>query len=104
MKNLNNLTCLLLFMLCLFRSSFTKTESPKIVDNLNMVRFLSGKKFFRVDPSKIGTLSDDQFLERIQFDYTLKCLSVKDSLCTIEDVGFSLNFFCITRIYSKTVL
>lgn len=54
-----------------------------------------GKLFLSVDPMHLDNLTDDQFLERIQYDYTRKCLGKKDSLCTIENDGFRISLFCI---------
>ncbi len=56
---------------------------------------LPGKQFLATAPACLDSLSDDRFLERIQYDYTRRCLSNKDSLCTIENDGFRISLFCI---------
>ena len=53
------------------------------------------KQFLIVGPLSLNDLTDDQFLERMQFDYTRKCIEKKDSFCTIENDGFRINLFCV---------
>ncbi len=56
---------------------------------------IPGKEFLATDCTLLESLTDDQFLERIQYDYTRKCLGRKDSLCTIENDGFRISLLCI---------
>ena len=47
--------------------------------------FLEGKEYLNLDPKQLEQLSDDQFLERIQYDYTKNCLLNKDSIAVVEN-------------------
>lgn len=49
------------------------------------------KKYLTVAPSQLEKLTDDQFLERIQYDYTKLCLETKDSIVTVEIDGYIIN-------------
>jgi hypothetical protein len=48
-------------------------------------RLLSKKEYLNVDVNHLNQLTDDQFLERVEYDYTRKCLKNKDSLVIIEN-------------------
>ncbi len=71
------------------------TGSQNIANLLGNAPKLPGKHFLATDPVQLEELTDDQFLERIQYDYTRRCLQKKDSLCTIENDGFRINLFCV---------
>ncbi len=70
-------------------------STKSIAENLADASKMPNKQFLALDPSLLEDLSDDQFLERIQYDYTRNCLGRKDSLCTIENDGFRISLFCI---------
>jgi hypothetical protein len=74
---------------------FNPTSAESVAEELAMAGKLPGKQFLSVDSSRLDRLTDDQFLERIQYDYTRKCLEKKDSLCTIENDGFRISLFCV---------
>lgn len=57
--------------------------------------FLEGKEYLNLDPKQLEQLSDDQFLERIQYDYTKNCLLNKDSIAVVENDGYRINLFCV---------
>jgi len=66
-----------------------------IVTQLSNAGLQRNKYFLATDSNCLNQLTDDQFLERMQYDYTRKCLEKKDSLCTIENDGFRINLFCV---------
>ena len=72
-----------------------KLSQLSIAECLSNASKIQGKEFLVLDPSSLKELTDDQFLERIQYDYTRKCLGRKDSLCTIENDGFRIGLFCV---------
>jgi hypothetical protein len=49
------------------------------------------KKYLTVAPSQLEKLTNDQFLERIQYDYTKLCLETKDSIITVEVDGYMIS-------------
>jgi len=56
---------------------------------------LKEKEYLTINPKQLGQLSDDQFLERIQYDYTKNCLSNKDSIAVVENDGYRINLYCV---------
>lgn len=52
---------------------------------------VAGKRYLATHPSQLQNLTDDQFLERIQYDYTKLCLQTKDSVVTVEVDGYNIN-------------
>jgi hypothetical protein len=59
-------------------------------------RFLKQKEHLSLDINRLNELTDDQFLERIQYDYTKGILNKKeDSIIVIEKDGYRINLFPI---------
>lgn len=61
------------------------------INEFQLFKSIPGKKYLHVHPSGLEHLTDDQFLERIQYDYTKLCLSTKDSIVTVEVDGYIFN-------------
>ncbi len=59
------------------------------------VRFLPKKEHLNVGVNHLNQLTDDQFLERIEYDYTRNCLKKKDSIAITENDGYRINLFCV---------
>lgn len=70
-------------------------NATRYVDVLSAARFLPGKEFLGLDSSRLESLSDDQFLERMQYDYARLCLKEKDSVATVENDAFRINLYCV---------
>lgn len=69
------------------------SSSKPVVSLLKDAHKLPNKSFLTIDALKLGRLSDDQFLERIQFDYTKNCLDHKDSIAVVENDAYRINLF-----------
>ena len=101
----------LLFLQCFFLNAQTgnieqnsvqisqcvKVESAAIIikDPLASARLLPGKKHLALDVNELEKLTDDQFLERIQYDYSRNCLKDRDTIATTENDGYRINLFCL---------
>ncbi len=70
-----------------------KINNTKQVYRLSGTKITATKNHLTVSPLHLEKLSDDQFLERIQFDYTKLCLEKKDSVVTAEIDGYNINLF-----------
>lgn len=99
MKALGNkiiIYCLLLF---LFQVSLNKCSAQeiekKIKSEITNAPFLKGKEHLKLDSNKLDNLTDDQFLERIQYDYTKDCLLNQDSIAIVENDGYRINLYCV---------
>jgi hypothetical protein len=57
--------------------------------------FLENKAYLNINIKQLNRLSDDQFLERIQYDYTKNCLLNKDSIAVVENDGYRINLYCV---------
>jgi hypothetical protein len=57
--------------------------------------FQTKKVYLNLDVNRLNELTDDQFLERIQYDYSKNCLLNKDSIAIIENDGYRINLFCV---------
>ncbi len=72
-------------------------EKPEIKKDKQLfdTQFLTKKDYLSLDIHRLDELTDDQFLERIQYDYTKNCLTNKDSIAIVEHDGYRINLFCI---------
>ena len=86
---------LLLSLLVLVNSSCKKNDEVKEEDILFNTPSLSKKEYLSSDVKSLDLLTDDQFLERIQYDYTKNCLTNKDSIAIAENDGYRINLFCV---------
>lgn len=84
-------TVAIILMMMVFSPISACTDSD--VENTRLK--IEDKPFLTQDPTTLESLSDDEFLERIQYDYTRRCLAVKDKDCTIERDGFRVGLLCI---------
>tara|TARA_B110000902_G_scaffold265260_1_gene349038 strand:- start:384 stop:1844 length:1461 start_codon:yes stop_codon:yes gene_type:complete len=73
------------------KSSVVENDDLFFINN----KLIQEKSFLQRDTLKLEELSDDQFLERIQYDYTKSILTKKDSIATTEKDGYKINLFCI---------
>ncbi|UAM97998.1 hypothetical protein K8354_17210 [Polaribacter litorisediminis] len=93
MKSVHNIYFLLLLLIVTIsckNNEELKKETP-LFD-----RERSHKKdFLTIDTHRLDELTDDQFLERIQFDYTKNCLTNKDSIAIVENDGYRINLFSV---------
>ena len=73
------------------------TEKPNKINNdlVNTVHFKTQKEHLKLDAKELDKLTDNQFLERIQYDYTKNCLIDKDSIAIVENDGYRINLFCV---------
>lgn len=62
---------------------------------ITSIQFNTEKKHLKLDVNHLDQLTDDQFLERIQYDYTRNCLKNKDSVAITENDGYRINLFCV---------
>ncbi len=72
----------------------TAEAISKFNDETDIFKFFKEnkkKKYLTVAPSELEKLTDEQFLERIQYDYTKLCLETKDSIVTVEVDGYIIN-------------
>lgn len=54
------------------------------------------KPYLFIDTLELQKLSNDNFLERIQFDYTMEFIKkLSDTVLTIEKEGYAINLFCV---------
>ncbi|WP_395050938.1 glucoamylase family protein [Flavobacterium sp.] len=81
-------------LLTLYISCTVKPQIKKD-DKLFDTHFLTKKDYLSLDTHRLDELTDDQFLERIQYDYTKNCLIDKDSIAVVENDGYRINLFCI---------
>lgn len=54
-----------------------------------------GKEHLCINSKQLDKLSDNQFLERIQYDYTKNCLMNIDTIAVVENDGYRINLYCI---------
>lgn len=59
------------------------------------IQFQSDKAHLNLDIRHLDQLTDDQFLERIQYDYTRNCLKDKNAIAITENDGYRINLFCV---------
>lgn len=78
-------------------SQCVKVERAAIIskDPLASARLLPGKKHLALDVNELEKLTDDQFLERIQYDYSRNCLKDRDTIAITENDGYRINLFCV---------
>ncbi|MDC1285743.1 hypothetical protein N8Z33_03550, partial [Flavobacteriaceae bacterium] len=69
--------------------------SKPIYSHLLDAQLSSGNEHLKLDVQLLDQLDDDQFLERIQYDYTKNCLSTKDSIAVVENDGYRINLYCV---------
>jgi len=72
-----------------------KKDEIKEEDILFNTQSLSKKEYLSSDVKSLNLLTDDQFLERIQYDYTKNCLSKRDSIAIVENDGYRIGLFCV---------
>jgi hypothetical protein len=96
MRSKINLKIIFFLSITLFISCKSDNVSIVKYDSLFDDNLISNKSFLKVDSLKLQKLSDDQFLERIQYDYTKDILNKKeDSIIVIEKDGYRINLFAI---------
>jgi hypothetical protein len=96
MRSKINLKIIFFLSITLFISCKSDNDSIVKYDSLFDDNLISNKSFLKVDSLKLQKLSDDQFLERIQYDYTKDILNKKeDSIIVIEKDGYRINLFAI---------
>lgn len=89
MKSVNNI-CFVLFLLGLILScQNNKDKETSLFDT----KVFHKKNFLTTDTHRLDELTDDQFLERIQYDYTKNCLTNKDTIAIVENDGYRINLF-----------
>ena len=96
MKITININLLLLFIVVLASSCKTTHE----ISNKNLVsgiRFLPKKEHLNLDVKHLDQLTDDQFLERIEYDYTSNCLKNKDSIAIQKMMGI-VSIYSVLRL------
>ncbi len=72
-------------------SGISPVITGNVVDELASAGKKKGKNFLLADSLRLESLTDDQFLERMQYDYTKLCLKTKDSIVTVEIDGYIIN-------------
>jgi hypothetical protein len=73
-------------------------KSKQEINNKSLItgiQFHTEKEHLNLDVTHLDQLTDDQFLERIQYDYTKNCLKNKDSVAITENDGYRINLFCV---------
>ena len=76
---------------CISKNNIRNKNNSLFDDDL-----IPNKSFLKIDSLHLQKLSDDQFLERIQYDYTKSILNKKeDSIIVIEKDGYRINLFAI---------
>ena len=70
--------------------SCKKKEEPKN-DLILDAQFLTKKDYLNLAVIRLNEITDDEFLERIQYDYTKNCLINKDSIAIVENDGYRIN-------------
>ena len=91
-----NLKFILFLSIITLHSCISKNEIS--IKNYSLFNndLISNKRFLKIDSLNLQKLSDDQFLERIQYDYTRGILNKKeDSIIVIEKDGYRINLFAI---------
>jgi hypothetical protein len=85
------------FYIFLLTFSFSLVNAQKMNKKMPMdgVLLQTNKAHLLADVKNLDTISDDQFLERIQYDYTKNCLKYKDSIAITENDGYRINLFCV---------
>lgn len=86
------------FFLVLIAIVTISCKSKQEINNESLVtgiQFHTEKKHLKLDVRYLDQLTDDQFLERIQYDYTKNCLKNKDSVAITENDGYRINLFCV---------
>lgn len=86
---------LLLSLLAIAGISCKKNNEIKEADILFNTQSLSKKEYLSSNVKSLDLLTDDQFLERIQYDYTKNCLSKRDSIAIVENDGYRIGLFCV---------
>jgi hypothetical protein len=64
-------------------------------DILAAAQLLPDKKYLALDLNELEKLNDDQFLERIQYDFSRNLLKNKDSIAITENDGYRINIFAV---------
>lgn len=91
MKSVHNIY--FLFLLLIVTISCKNNDGTKKETPLFYTEFFHNKDFLTIDTHRLDELTDDQFLERIQYDYTKNCLTNKDSIAIVENDGYRINLF-----------
>jgi hypothetical protein len=86
---------LLLIVLAIVTISCKTQHEINIVDLVSDTQLLSKKEHLNLNFNYLDQLTDDQFLERIQYDYTKNCLKKKDTIAITENDGYRINLFCV---------
>lgn len=80
-------------LLLTFYVSCNKKPEIKEENQLFDIQILHKKGYLTKDVHRLNELTDDQFLERIQYDYTKNCLTNKDSIAVVENDGYRINLY-----------
>jgi len=86
---------LLLTVLISVHISCDKRKDIKEADFLFDTQILNEKDYLSLEINRLSELTDDQFLERIQYDYAKNCLLKKDSMAVVENDGYRINLYCV---------
>lgn len=84
-----------LFLQLIVTISCKNNDGIKKETQLFYTEFSHKKDFLTIDTHRLDELTDDQFLERIQYDYTKNCLKDKDSTAIVENDGYRINLFSV---------
>ena len=87
----------ILFSTIILLISCSSEKGAKITnDSLFSDDLIANKSFLKIDSLKLQKLSDDQFLERIQYDYSKDIIDKEeDSIIVVENDGYRINLFAI---------
>lgn len=92
MKKMKYHKIIFVFLLCLLFSCRMDDKSKKL---LHSAKLLLEKPYLCLPVTRLNELSEDQFLERIQYDYTKNCLMDKDTIAVVENDGYRINLYCV---------
>jgi hypothetical protein len=82
------------FIATTFFSCKKKTQAKENIQLFDAT-FLKQKEFLKLNVNRLNELTNDQFLERIQYDYTKSILTKTDSIAIVENDGYRINLFCV---------
>jgi len=86
---------LLLTVLISVHISCENRKDIKEADILFNTQILNEKGYLSLEINRLSELTDDQFLERIQYDYTKNCLLKHDSIAVVENDAYRINLYCV---------